>query len=104
MATVHEHLPEPDVQQSLHELRGKLKGSLIEPEDPLYEEARTVWNGMVDLRPRAIARAGALSDIDTVLASARRSGLALAVRGGGHNIAGHGTVDGGLVLDLGASG
>ncbi|MGX1162334.1 FAD/FMN-containing dehydrogenase [Arthrobacter sp. SLBN-100] len=102
MATVHEHHPELELQQSLHELRGRLQGSLIEPQDPQYEQARAVWNGMVDLRPRAIARAGGVSDIDVVLDSARRTGLALAVRGGGHNIAGHGTVDGGLVLDLGA--
>ncbi|WP_461174007.1 FAD-binding oxidoreductase [Arthrobacter sp. Z1-9] len=101
MATVHQHDPEREVQQSLHELRGRLQGSLIEPQDPLYEEARAVWNGMVDLRPRAIARAGAVQDIDVVLDTARRSGLALAVRGGGHNIAGHSSVEGGLVLDLG---
>ncbi|WP_461189181.1 FAD-binding oxidoreductase [Arthrobacter sp. Z4-13] len=101
MATAHHNHPEREVQQSLQELRRRLQGSLIEPEDPLYEEARAVWNGMVDLRPRAIARAGAVADIDAVLDTARGSGLALAVRGGGHNIAGHGTVDGGLVLDLG---
>ncbi|MDQ0675859.1 FAD/FMN-containing dehydrogenase [Pseudarthrobacter siccitolerans] len=102
MATVHEHQAEPELQQSLHELRGRLQGSLIEPQDAQYEEARAVWNGMIDLRPRAIARAGAVADIDVVLESARRTGLALAVRGGGHNIAGHGTVEGGLVLDLGS--
>jgi FAD/FMN-containing dehydrogenase len=102
MATVHDHQPEPGLQQSLHELRGRLQGSLIEPQDPQYEEARAVWNGMIDLRPRAIARAGAAGDIGIVLDCARRTGLALAVRGGGHNIAGHGTVEGGLVLDLGS--
>src|SRR5688572_21084901 len=102
MATVHHNNPELEVQQSLQDLRGRLQGPLIEPQDPLYEEARAVWNGMVDLRPRAIAKAGAVSDIDVVLDTARRSGLALAVRGGGHNIAGHGTVEGGLVLDLGS--
>ncbi|MET1087316.1 MAG: FAD-binding oxidoreductase [Arthrobacter sp.] len=102
MATVHDHNPQVELQQSLNELRGRLQGSLIEPQDPSYEEARAVWNGMIDLRPRAIARAGSLADIDAVLDTARQTGIALAVRGGGHNIAGHGTVDGGLVLDLGA--
>jgi FAD/FMN-containing dehydrogenase len=102
MATVHQNSPELRVQQSLHELRSQLQGSLIEPQDPPYEEARAVWNGIVDLRPRAIARAGAVPDIDLVLDTARRTGRALAVRGGGHNVAGHGTVDGGLVLDLGS--
>ncbi|VXC42454.1 FAD/FMN-containing dehydrogenase [Arthrobacter sp. 9AX] len=102
MAAVHEHHPEFELQQHLDQLRGRLQGSLIEPQDPSYEEARAVWNGMINLHPRAIARAGSASDIDVVLDTARQTGIALAVRGGGHNIAGHGTVDGGLVLDLGA--
>ncbi|TLM75422.1 FAD-binding oxidoreductase [Pseudarthrobacter sp. NamB4] len=102
MSTVHNIDREQEIQQALHGLRGKLAGSLIEPPDPTYDEARAVWNGMVDLRPRAIVRAGSTADIDVVIDAVRRSGLALAVRGGGHNVAGHGTVDGGLVLDLGA--
>lgn len=101
MTTVHQHDPELEIPQALQELRGRLSGSLIEPQDPLFEEARAVWNGMVNVRPRAVARAAAVSDIDVVLDVVRRSRLVLAVRGGGHNIAGHGTVDGGLVLDLG---
>ena len=101
MATVHQNSPGRGTQQALQELRGRLSGSLIEPQDPLYDDARAVWNGMVDVRPLAVARAGAVSDIDAVLDAVRRSGLALAVRGGGHNIAGHGTVKDGLVLDLG---
>ena len=101
MSTVHDTNRELEIQQALHGLRARLSGSLIEPHDPLYEEARPVWNGMIDLRPRAVVRAGAITDIDAVLDAVRRSGLALAVRGGGHNVAGHGSVDGGLVLDLG---
>jgi FAD/FMN-containing dehydrogenase len=101
MATVHQNSPGRETEQTLQELRGRLSGSLIEPQDPLYDDARAVWNGMVDVRPLAVARAGAVSDIDAVLDAVRRSGLALAVRGGGHNIAGHGTVKDGLVLDLG---
>ncbi|RKO23385.1 FAD-binding oxidoreductase [Pseudarthrobacter phenanthrenivorans] len=101
MSAIQENKPELEVQQALHELRRRLSGSLIEPQDPLYDEARAVWNGMVDLRPRAVARAGAVADIDAALEAVRQSGLALAVRGGGHNVAGHGSVEGGLVLDLG---
>ncbi|PNI08165.1 FAD-linked oxidoreductase [Arthrobacter sp. AFG7.2] len=101
MSTVHYTTPERAIQQALQELRAKLSGSLVGPQDPHYEEARQVWNGMVDLRPRAVVRARAIADIDATLEAARRTGLAMAVRGGGHNIAGHGTVDGGLVLDLG---
>ena len=101
MTTPHPGDPEPTVDGALQQLRGALSGSLIEPQDLQYEDARRVWNGMIDLRPRAIARAGAVSDIDAVLDAVRQSGLALAVRGGGHNVAGHGTVEGGIVLDLG---
>lgn len=85
----------------LDDLRQRLTGTLLEPDDPGYDDARHVWNGMQDLHPRAIARAGSIADIDPVLAAARGTGLVLAVRGGGHNIAGHGSVEGGLVLDLG---
>jgi FAD/FMN-containing dehydrogenase len=85
----------------LRDLAGHLTGALIGPQDPGYDDARRVWNGMVDVRPRALVRAGSVADADLVLATARRAGLPLAVRGGGHNIAGHSTVADGLVLDLG---
>ena len=100
MSTMHEGLQGGEEDRALQELRTHLTGSVIEPQDPLYDEARAVWNGMIDVRPRAVIRAAAVGDIDPVLHTARRTGLPLAVRGGGHNIAGHGTVEGGLVLDL----
>lgn len=86
--------------RELGELRTRLTGTLIGPGDPLYDETRHVWNGMVDVRPRAVVRAGSVEDIDPVLSVAQHEDLPLAVRGGGHNVAGHGTVEGGLVLDL----
>ncbi len=101
MTTIHGSEAEQQTFDALHDLRGRLTGSLIEPGDPLYDEARRIWNGMIDLHPRAIVRAGSVADIDPVLAAARLTGLPLAVRGGGHNIAGHSTVEDGLVLDLG---
>ena len=101
MSTMHLEEQAGEEDRALQELRGHLAGLVIEPQDPLYDEARAVWNGMIDVRPRAVIRAGAVGDIDPVLHTARRTGLPLAVRGGGHNIAGHGTVEGGLVLDLG---
>lgn len=85
----------------LDDLQQRLTGTVLGPGDPGYEDGRRVWNGMQDLHPRAIARAGTVADIDPVLAAARSTGLVLAVRGGGHNIAGHGSVEGGVVLDLG---
>lgn len=92
---------EDNIEAVLDGLRQQLAGTLLQPGDSGYEDARQVWNGMVDLHPRAIARAGSVEDIGTVLAAARSTGLVLAVRGGGHNVAGHGSVEGGLVLDLG---
>ncbi len=79
--------------------RGSLR--VIAPDDPGYELARRVWNGMIDRRPAAVAKAGSVADVRTAIASARRHAVPLAVRAGGHNVAGNGTVDDGLVLDLG---
>ncbi|WP_424347289.1 FAD-binding oxidoreductase [Kocuria sp. CH-021] len=87
--------------RALRQFAEHLTGVLIGPQDPGYDDARRLWNGMVDVRPRAVARAGAVADVDPCLAAARRTGLPLAVRGGGHSIAGHSTVADGLVLDLG---
>ncbi|MFI7743952.1 FAD-binding oxidoreductase [Kocuria rhizosphaericola] len=101
MATTDQRAPDPRIDGALQELRTHLVGELIRPEDPLYDEARMVWNGMIDLHPRAVVRAGSVADIDAVLRAARDTGLALAVRGGGHSIAGYSTVEDGLLLDLG---
>ncbi|HUG47595.1 MAG TPA: FAD-binding oxidoreductase [Candidatus Limnocylindria bacterium] len=83
-------------------LRPAVSGRLVLPHDDDFEDARRVWNGMIDRRPLGVVRAVSIDDIPAVLELARREGLALAIRGGGHNVAGNGTVDGGLVLDLGA--
>ncbi|MFF0903118.1 UNVERIFIED_CONTAM: FAD-binding oxidoreductase [Kocuria sp. CPCC 205316] len=101
MSTHRPVTAERATDRALRDLAGHLTGVLIGPQDPDYDDARRVWNGMVDVRPRALARAGSVADVDLVLATARRTGLPLAVRGGGHNIAGHSTVADGLVLDLG---
>ena len=78
------------------------EGRLIGPEDGGYDEARKVYNAMIDRRPGLIARCANPSDVVQVVGFARSHGLALAVRGGGHNGAGLGTVDDGVVLDLSA--
>ncbi len=82
-------------------LRQHVAGKVIVEGDPGYDEARRVWNGMIDRRPVAVVRAGAISDIRLTVGLARQAELPLAVRGGGHSVAGHGTVADGLVLDLG---
>src|SRR6185503_19995677 len=84
------------------ELRSEIAGTVLEPGDPDYDRARAVWNGMIDRRPALIVRAASTDDIAPTVRRARTLGIRLAIRGGGHNVAGHGTVDGGLVLDLGA--
>ena len=75
-------------------------GLLIQPEDPPYEAARRVFNGMVDKRPALIAQCRGVADIADAIKFARKHGLEIAVRGGGHNVGGRGTIDAGLLIDL----
>jgi FAD/FMN-containing dehydrogenase len=82
------------------ELRAAFDGRVISPDDPGYDEARSVFNGGIDRRPAAIVRARDASDVSRVVTLARESGTELAVRSGGHSGAGHSTTDGGIVLDL----
>ena len=91
----------PLSNKDLDELRGWVSGEVTGPEDPGFDEARAVWNAMIDRRPAAVVRAAGVDDIATTIAFSRERGLDLAVRGGGHNVAGNGVVEGGLVLDLG---
>jgi FAD/FMN-containing dehydrogenase len=77
-----------------------LRGRVIGPDHPEYDEARAVFYGGFDRRPELIVRAGDATDVARVIALARDSGLELAVRSGGHSVAGHGVTDGGIVLDL----
>ena len=85
--------------QARRELSG-FQGRLIGPDDVDYDEARKVYNGMIDKRPALIARCATIEDISRTVAFAREHDLRLAIRGGGHNGGGLGTVDGGVVIDL----
>jgi FAD/FMN-containing dehydrogenase len=82
------------------ELVRGLHGELVTPEDPNYDEARTIWNGAHDGHPALIVRCADAEDVQLALACARDADLEIAVRGGGHSIPGFSTVDGGLVIDL----
>ena len=88
-------------EAAIEPLRSVVRGELIGPEDPAYSSARRVYNGAVDRRPSLIVRVADVADIVSALRFGREHDLTIAVRGGGHHGAGFGTVDGGLVIDLG---
>ena len=80
--------------------RHLFSGELVCPEDQGYNSARAVWNGMIDRRPALIAYCANRRDVIEAVNFARRTGITIAVRSGGHNIAGASLCDGGLVIDL----
>ena len=87
-------------ETQISSLRAGLNGNVIGTDDPRYDDARRVVFTGFDSRPAAIVRAGDASDVARVVTLARETGAELAVRGGGHSRAGHGTSEGGIVLDL----
>jgi FAD/FMN-containing dehydrogenase len=88
------------LDETLAELRSSLAGTVIRPQDPEYDAARICFNGLIDRRPAVIVRCLGPADVATALEYARVNELEVAVRGGGHNPAGHCLLDGGLVIDL----
>ena len=86
--------------ESLEQLRGAFSGSVIEPGEAGYDEARRVHNGLIDRRPALIARCQSTADIADAVRFARDEGLDVSVRGGGHNVAGRAVIDGAVMLDL----
>src|SRR5215211_4103252 len=86
----------------VEEFASKLRGELLRPGDAGYEEARLIWNGVIDKRPALIARCAGVGDVIDSVNFAGENDLLVAVRGGGHNVAGNAACDGGLVIDLSA--
>ena len=84
----------------IQELRGRLRGALLEPGQPEYDDARRIQNGLIDRRPALIVRCSGTADVVETVNFARDRGLLLSVRAGGHNVAGNAVNDGGVVADL----
>ncbi len=88
------------ISAAVGELGAKFVGRLLQPTEAAYDEARRVHNGLIDKRPALIAQCQGMADIVDAVHLARRLQLAVAVRGGGHNVAGRATIDGGLMIDV----
>src|SRR5512140_3593319 len=87
-------------EAAVEALRGGLRGRLVAPGHAEYDEARTIWNGMIDRKPALIMRCAGAADVVHAVRFAREHGLLVSVRGGGHNVAGNAVCDGGLMIDL----
>jgi FAD/FMN-containing dehydrogenase len=94
--------PIDQIVPSISELRALFNGRVIAPDDPRYEQARTVFYGGIDRHPAAIVRVADAGDVSRLVSVAREAGIELAIRSGGHSNAGHSTTEGGIVLDLSA--
>jgi FAD/FMN-containing dehydrogenase len=90
----------PTAGAAASDLRAQMIGSILEPGDREFDQARRVWNGMIDLHPALIARPTSAEGVAAAIHVAREHDLPIAVRGGGHNVAGLATIDAGLVIDL----
>jgi len=86
--------------QALDALQAVLVGEVLSTDHADYDDARQVYNGLIDKRPAAIVRVRGVADVQSAVRFARLHGLPIAIRGGGHSVAGHGTCDGGLLIDL----
>src|SRR5438046_9748388 len=87
-------------EQALGSLASSVHGSVLRPGDQAYDSARRIFNGMIDKRPRVIVQALGAGDVMQAVRFARDNDLAIAVRGGGHNVAGYALCDDGMVIAL----
>jgi hypothetical protein len=90
----------PSLSEAISELSGTFSGKLLQPHNSGYDSARRVHNGLIDKRPALIARCKGTADIADAVKLAGEHGLEVAIRGGGHNVAGRCTTNGGLMIDL----
>ncbi|PGF17641.1 FAD-linked oxidase [Natrinema sp. CBA1119] len=104
MGTLHKHRGEVALEQlpddAVRSLVTRFHGDVLRPSDEEYDDARRVWNGMIERHPALVARCADIPDVVAAVTFAREQDLPLAVRGGGHNVAGTAVCDGGVVVDL----
>ena len=86
--------------QTIASLRASMSGAVVAPGDAEFEQARRIWNASADRRPALIALCEGISDVQRMLALATDAGLPVAIRSGGHSVAGFSTCDDGIVIDL----
>jgi FAD/FMN-containing dehydrogenase len=96
----HERLSRTIDDHDVETLRDRVRGEVIQAEDPGYDEVRAIWNGMIDRRPALILRPTGTADVVAGVNFAREGGLEIAVHGGGHNVAGNAVTDDGVMIDL----
>src|SRR5262245_6555493 len=87
-------------EEAIQSFTTGMRGPVLRSDDPGYDDARTVQNGLIDRRPALIARCTGAADVIAAVNFARDHGLPLSVRGGGHNVAGNAVCDGGVTIDL----
>ena len=100
MATHHAISGTELAEETVAAFKATLRGALLRPGDNGYDAARTLWNAMINKRPALIARCAGVADVINAVNFARTHDLLVAVRGGGHNVAGNAVCDGGLMIDL----
>ena len=92
----------PPTSADFDTLKAQLRGELLDPSSPRYDATRVVWNAMIDRKPSAIVRCKNAADVVAAVSFARHHSLAIAIRSGGHNVAGYAVCDGGLMIDMSA--
>jgi FAD/FMN-containing dehydrogenase len=88
------------LDHTIEKLKGAVKGGVVLPVDPGFDEVRKVWNAMIDRRPAVIVRCVTAEDVAQAIRFARQNGLEISIRGAGHNIAGNAVCEGGMMIDL----
>src|SRR6516165_8032576 len=89
-------------EETIENLKSKVKAQIVLPSDPSYDEVRQIWNAMIDRRPALIVRCAEASDVPHAISFARENGLEISIRGAGHNIAGNALCDNGVMIDFSA--